>query len=329
MPRPSLVIVSPALASANNGNWQTAQRWRHLLSTRFPVRIVQHWDAATGSGDDLMLALHARRSADSVRAWAQARSARGLVLVLTGTDLYQDIHSDPAAQASLKWAERLVVLQDQGLDALPEAGRAKARVIYQSTTARVPLDKTAARLRAVMVGHLRRVKSPETLFEAAQLLGADEGILIDHIGGADEPAYRAQAQATQAACPHYRWLGPLPHGRTRQTIQRAHLLVHTSAMEGGAHVIMEAVRSGTPVLASRVPGNVGMLGLGYGGYFEPGDSAGLAALLRRCRQSQLSAQDPSGALLGWLQRQCDERAPLFAPEAERAALLQLIEELHP
>jgi glycosyltransferase involved in cell wall biosynthesis len=38
------------------------------------------------------------------------------------------------------------------------------------------------------------------------------------------------------------------------------VLVHTSRMEGGAHVVIEALRSGTPVLASRIAGNLGLLG---------------------------------------------------------------------
>ena len=33
-------------------------------------------------------------------------------------------------------------------------------------------------------------------------------------------------------------------------------------MEGGAQVILEAACSGTAVLASRIPGHVGMLGAG-------------------------------------------------------------------
>ena len=40
---------------------------------------------------------------------------------------------------------------------------------------------------------------------------------------------------------------------------------------------MEAVRSGTPVVASRIDGNIGMLGQDYAGYFEWGDAAALAA----------------------------------------------------
>ena len=35
-----IVIVSPALADANNGNWQTARRWQRLLQPN-QVRIVR------------------------------------------------------------------------------------------------------------------------------------------------------------------------------------------------------------------------------------------------------------------------------------------------
>jgi putative glycosyltransferase (TIGR04348 family) len=328
MPRPSAVIVSPALAAANNGNWQTARRWRQLLSPDWRVRIVQRWPDEQSDGDEVMLALHARRSAEAVRAWDQARRGRGLAVVLTGTDLYRDIASDSQAQHSLHAAQRLVVLQELGAEALPAHVRHKARVIYQSTPARIPLNKTAARLRAVMVGHLREVKSPATLFEAARLLKERTDICIDHIGEAQEAVWAEEAKATQAQCPSYRWLGPLPHAQTRQAIQRAHVLVHTSAMEGGAHVIMEAVRSGTPVLASRVPGNVGMLGADYQGYFEHGDAAALSALLVRCRDGQgRPDNDPAQPLLERLRAQCSLRAPLFAPERERATLLQLLKEL--
>ena len=274
-----------------------------------------------------MLALHARRSAESIAAWSQ-QHGRGLAVVLTGTDLYQDIAGDAQAQRSLQLADRLVVLQELGLAALPPALQHKARVIYQSTSTRRELPKTRRELRAVMVGHLREVKSPQTLFEAARRLAGRSDILIEHIGAASEPKWEERARAAERDCPGYRWVGPLPHTQALQAIQRAHVLVHTSAMEGGAHVIMEAVCSGTPVLASRVPGNVGMLGAGYEGYFEHGDAAGLAGLLERCRAGQArSADDPAPGLLERLRAQCALRAPLFSPEAERAALYQLLQEL--
>lgn len=331
MPRPSIVIVSPALADANNGNWQTARRWRQLLSGHYAVRIVKDWPDASAGRDVALLALHARRSADSIRAWAREHGSEGpqgspgLAVVLTGTDLYQDILSDRKARQSLDFAQRLVVLQEQGVQALPAPHRAKARVIFQSTPARAPVARTDRWLRVVMVGHLRTVKSPQTLMEAARLLADRADIRIDHIGDALAPEWEEAALETMQAVPTYRWLGPLSHGRARLAIARAHVLAHTSAMEGGAHVVMEAVRSGTPVLASRVGGNVGMLGADYEGYFPHGDAGRLAALIARCRDEQ----DLGDGLLARLRGQCDLRAPLFDAEHERAGLLQLLQEITP
>jgi putative glycosyltransferase (TIGR04348 family) len=322
MRSPSVVIVSPALAAANNGNWQTARRWRQLLGPTHPVRIAAQWPDAGAARDTVMLALHARRSAGAVAAWADAHGSRGLGLVLTGTDLYRDIAHDPAAQRSLDLAHTLVVLQELGVAALPPRLQAKARVIFQSAPQRQALAKGTRTLSALAVGHLRAVKSPHTVFEVARMLAPDGGVVLTHIGDAvGEPALAQAAQATAGACPHYRWLGGLPHETTRRRIQRAHVLVHTSAMEGGAHVIMEAVRSGTPVLASRVPGNVGMLGADYAGYFPHGDAAALAGMLGECRADQLAGR---GGLLARLREQCERRAPLFSAEAERAALLELV-----
>ena len=328
MSRPSVVIVSPAVAASNNGNWQTARRWQVLLAPTLDARIAQHWPDADARAADVLLALHARRSADSVQAWARAHAGRGLAVVLTGTDLYQDIAVDARARRSLELADRLVVLQELGLEALPRSLRGKARVIYQSTGTQAPAAKPDSELSALMVGHLREVKSPQTLFDAARLLAGRDDIRIDHIGEALDPALGEQALATQRDCANYHWLGALPHEETLERIRRAHLLVHASAMEGGAHVIMEAVCSGTPVLASRIAGNVGMLGADYGGYFPHGDAAALAALLLQCRQGQQAAKhSPSPSLLAHLGAQCALRAPLFAPEAERAALLRLVAEL--
>ncbi len=316
-----VVIVSPALADANNGNWQTARRWQGLLSPHC-ARIVRQWPDAQAGEDQVMLALHARRSADSVQGWHAQHGPRGLGLALTGTDLYRDIAHHPQAQRSLDLSRSLVVLQGLGIARLPAAHQAKARVIYQSTGQRQTLPKTARHLRVVMVGHLREEKDPLTLMSAARLLPPDSGILIDHIGAALDQALGQAAQATQAQCPHYRWLGALPHAQTLQRIQRAHLLVHTSRMEGGAHVLMEAICSGTPVLASRIDGNMGLLGTDYTGVFEPSDARGLADQLLACR-------DPVGgpAVMAHLQHQCALRAPLFEPQAERAALHRWVHNL--
>jgi hypothetical protein len=111
--KPPLLIVTPALADARNGNWQTARRWARMLSEQFSPSLVRTWQGEAG---DLMIALHARRSAASIAAWAA--TGKPLVVVLTGTDLYRDIADDRDAQRSLDLADRLVVLQELGPRAL-------------------------------------------------------------------------------------------------------------------------------------------------------------------------------------------------------------------
>ena len=92
-------------------------------------------------------------------------------------------------------------------------------------------------------------------------------------------------------------------------------------MEGGANVVIEAVRSRVPVLASRIDGNVGLLGADYEGYFPVGDAAALAALMRR-----FVADTGFAARLA---AQCAVREPIFRPAAERAAVRRLVADLLP
>jgi len=276
--------------------------------------------AAWQSGsEDLMIALHARRSAGSVAAWRETGTARPLLLVLTGTDLYRDIDADAGAQRSLALADALAVLNTLGPQRLPKALRAKCHVLLQSCSARRTLPKTGRHLRALMVGHLRDEKDPLTYLRAAQRLAGRTDLRFDHIGAALDPALGAQAAALAARQPSYRWLGALPHAAVRRHIQAAHVLVHASRMEGGAHVVIEALRSGTPVIASRIDGNVGLLGNDYGAYFPVGDVATLAALLQRARDD--------ADMLTLLRTQTDALAPRFAPEVEAANLRRIVSDL--
>ena len=261
-----------------------------------------------------MIALHARRSAQSIHAWAAQHPGKPLIVVLTGTDLYRDIHSDADAQRSLALATHLVVLQEAGLAALPKELQRKAQVIFQSAPHLKPAVKSALRFKAVMVGHLRDEKDPLTFMQAAKLCAG--AAYFDQIGDGLAPALAKAARAAAAQTPYYLWLGGLPRAETRQRIKRAHVLVNCSVMEGGAHVILEAVQSGTPVLASRISGNVGMLGADYAGYFKAGDAAGLAALVKRC------AARPE--FLAHLQSQCALRAELFEPALEKRLVLKLV-----
>lgn len=321
---PRVVIVCPATPESNNGNWRTARRWQRLLQGAAQVRIVQQWPDPLAKHDEVMLTLHARKSAPSIAAWHAQHGAHGLGLALTGTDIYPDITRDALGTQSLGMAASLVVLQADALQALPAVHRIRARVIHQSCPQRQTLPKTQRHLRVLMVGHLREEKNPRMLWRAVQTIAPDAGIRINHIGDALTPELAGEAQATVQACPHYRWLQGLSHEATMRHIQRAHLLVHTSRSEGGAIVISEAIRCGTPVLATRIAGNVGLLGANYAGLVEPDDDAMLAALLLQCRTEQANAVP--GLLQQW-QAQCAARSPLFDPLTERQALLDWVQDL--
>ncbi|OEZ92608.1 selenoneine biosynthesis selenosugar synthase SenB [Duganella phyllosphaerae] len=320
MPRQHIWIVGPAAAGANNGNWQSASRWARFLRTRYRVTLAQQWPgASTEAPPDLLIALHARRSAPSLDAWTRAFPDRPSLLLLTGTDLYRDIAVDADAQRSLMQATALVLLQPAGRTLLPAALRAGAHVIYQSAPALKSLPAASRRhFDIAMVGHLRHEKDPLTFMRAATLVQAPAARLV-HIGGVLEPELAEAAQATAAQQPRYRWLGAMEHAATRQRLKRCHAMALTSHMEGGANVIIEAVTAAVPVLASDINGNRGMLGDDYAGYFPAGDAAALARLIDRTIEQPHFYQR--------LRDQCAARAPLFAPAAERAALLELVDNL--
>jgi putative glycosyltransferase (TIGR04348 family) len=315
-PSRRIVIVSPALAAANNGNWHTARRWSRLLRDDYRTSVVAQWRGPEDGAADALIALHARRSAASIDAFARAHPGRALVVVLTGTDLYRDIRSDAEAQRSLQQATHLVALQEQGPQELPAALRGRCAVVFQSAAPLAPAHKPAGRLRAVMAGHLRTEKDPLCFMQAAVRLASRSELRFEHIGDALDAALAEAARETERTTAHYRWLGGLARAATRQRIRRAHLLVNASRMEGGAQVVIEAVQSGTAVLASRIGGHVGLLGADFAGFFEPGDAAGLARLVERAHD------EPS--FLQALLEQGRRRAPLFAPGAERASLLHLL-----
>ncbi len=282
-----------------------------MLRGRYRVIVQTAW---RGERADALIALHARRSAESIAAFAE-RAAGGIAVVLTGTDLYRDLPGSAAAAHSLDIAQRIVTLQEDAPRMLPPRWRRKSEVIFQSARPLRARRKAAERLDCVVVGHLRAEKDPLTLFRAMALVPPELAIRVRHIGAPLDPELGRAARDLQRSDPRYRYSGPLPHGLTRAAIQAAHLLVHPSVAEGGANVLVEAITAGTPVLASRISGNIGMLGRRYPGYFEPGDESGLA----RCLVQALEAK----RYLSRLAEGCEARRPLFAPVREVRAVRSL------
>lgn len=308
-----ILIVTPAPPGSRVGNRHTAARWARMLrSAGHRVRIAGEW---AGERCDLLVALHADRSHASVQRYRDARPAGRLVVVLTGTDLYRDLpRGSKKARESLDLADRIIVLQSEAKRALPEKWRRKTSIVYQSSDTKLRHTPPAHPFRIAVVGHLRKVKDPFRAVMALQHLKGDYEVV--QVGGALDPAMVPVAKNWMKCEPRYRWTGSVPHAEALRWIAKSHLLVVSSVMEGGANVICEAARIGTPVLASRVPGNVGMLGPAFPGYYKLADARALANLINNASSDS--------AKLAALTRRLARRRALFSPAAEAASVRRVV-----
>jgi len=310
-------IVAPSVTGVRTGNRVTAHRWaRHLrgLGHEADIRAAYRRGAC-----DLLIALHARKSAASVERFVALHPGRPVVVALTGTDVYGDLHEGSVALRCLQTAWRIVALQAFAANELPGALRDRVRVIHQSVARPVRLPRPLPDVFEVcVIGHLREVKDPFRAAEAARLLPVDSRVRIVHIGAALDPAMKAQAVKETASNDRYEWLGPLPPVRTLRTLARCRLMVLSSKMEGGANVISESVVCGVPVVSSRIAGSIGLLGEDYPGYFPVGDTKALASLLQRAERD--------ASFLSTLRDRCGQLASLFHPQRERDAWAKLLAE---
>jgi len=265
-----------------------------------------------------MVAVHAWRSAGAIARFKGKFPERPVILQLSGTDIYQYIDTDPAPTLrSMALADRLVGLNDLAGRVVPKRLRPRLSIIHQSAATPRQSRRPSARVVTIsVIGHLRDVKDPLRAAKAARLLPAKSRIHIEQVGRAYTPEWAVQAEAEMATNPRYLWRGDVPAAAVRRLMARSHAMVISSLSEGGANVISEAAVAGVPVLASRMDGNVGLLGRGYPGYFPVGDTQALARLLRKLED------DPR--FVARLREAVARRAPLFRPAREIAAWRRLL-----
>ena len=316
-------IITPAAAKSLNGNRATAVRWANFLKQLgHRVSISTQWD---GTAYDLMVALHAWRSAESIVAFKKQCPDYPLVLAMTGTDLYRFINSHPEPTlASINAADRLVTLHPLARRVLPKSSQHKVHVIYQSAIP-LPAALRQAAKRSVkyfdvcIVGHLREEKDSMRVAYAVRDLPSDSKIRVLHYGKAHNEKWASYAKQEMEVNPRYHWFGEVPHWKVRQAYGTCRLMVLPSVMEGGANVISEAAVAGLPVIASDIDGSVGLLGNDYAGYFPVQDTSALRALLLKAEA------EPEYVSL--LAKQCKAKAGLFTREAEKQGWADLLKDM--
>jgi glycosyltransferase involved in cell wall biosynthesis len=276
-----IALVTPAGPGTRNGNRHTALRWAAFLrQAGHRVSMSVAWSPETPA--DAMLALHARRSHASIKGFPREKP---LVLALTGTDVYRDIHESAEARESLELADRLIVLQPKAAEELPAHLRRKVGVVVQSSSTRLRQRPMKGSFRVCVIGHLRAEKDPLRILSALEFVPPNFPLQVVQLGAALDPALVPKTED-----PRYRWLGSVPHAR--------------------------ALRIGVPVLASRISGNVGLLGADYRGYFPVGDEHALARLLTRAVGDRKFYAN--------LKTQIAPLRSTVAPQAEKRALLAVM-----
>ena len=318
-------IITPAPARSHYGNRITALRWAKILRRLgHHVTISQRYD---NEKLDLLIALHARRSYSSISRFRRQYHDLPIIVALTGTDVYRDIRSSRRAQQSLQLADRIAVLQPRALRELESVARRKALVIYQSVEDIRGLRKSGRKsdrassggFDVSVIGHLRPVKDPFRAALAARLLPPSSQIRIMHIGGAMTKEMEKRARREEQINARYRWLGELSRPSALRALAQSQLCIISSRMEGGANVLSEAIVSSIPVLASRIDGNVGILGADYPGLFGVGDTRELARLMTRA--------ETNPNFLRQLKKRVANLAQLFDPVREERKWAELISEM--
>src|SRR5258707_11940160 len=154
-----IVLITPEGPTSRTGNRVAAARWasiRRGLGHR--VRVASDYD---GKPADLMVAVHAWRSAAAIEKFKSTSPARPVVLQLSGTDIYHYIDVDPVPTLrAMGLADRLVALNHLARRVVPKRLRARLSVIHQSAQPLPRPRRPSHAMVVAVIGHLRDVKDP-------------------------------------------------------------------------------------------------------------------------------------------------------------------------
>lgn len=313
-------MITPAQPGSKAGNRATAERWKVLLQkSGHSVSVVTKYN---GEACDAFIALHAWRSVGAIRRIRRSWPDKPLIVALTGTDIYLHQHEFPEDTLfSMEEADALIGLHALVAKDIPARFATKLVTLFQSAQGpeAYPLPQPAQEndgFGVCVIGHLREEKDSLRAAYAARLLPDDSRIQVRCAGKPHSGEWQRMAEQEMEQNPRFRWLGELEQDETRQLMVNSRLMVISSVMEGGANVVSEACRAGLPVIASDIPGNVGLLGKDYRGYFPVNDENVLAELLYRAEQHP--------DFLATLKAQVSKLAGRFVPEREKASLEQAL-----
>ena len=310
-----ILITSAYPLSSPKGNSITAKRISTLLSQAGHTADAINTDMPPPA--DVMIALHATKTLAASKRFKVESPNGKLIIYLTGTDLYREqANNNLEFTEALILADALVVGQNASLKSIPADYQSKSHFVPASVLLpplkKVPPPPSPS---LALIGHLRPVKNPFLINMALKELDALK-LDVFTLGAALEPSMLANVKTWQLADPRFHWLDDIPYAETLSWIQQVDFTLNTSHSEGGSNAVAESIVLGTPVLASKIEGNIGMLGDDYLGYFEPNNPSSLVKLIRRSITNSSFHQT--------LLQQITELQKNFLPEKEIEAWLKLL-----
>jgi len=213
------------------------------------------------------------------------------IVTIHGSDLYSNMKR-PAWVARLRRvvddAAAIVCVSDSlAQDAIAMVGARPERTLvipnsFDASTFSPRPKSLRVRPTLLTVGRLVDVKGHRFLIEAVAALVSAYPELALRIAGEGPERRALQARAAELdIADHVEFLGNLTPDRLSEEYHRADLFVLPSVREGFGVVVVEALASGTPVVATRSGGPESILCAQCGELVAPGDAGELASGISR------------------------------------------------
>lgn len=156
-----------------------------------------------------------------------------------------------------------------------------------------PLGQDEPPYDAVFVGELRKLKGISTLIDAVAEFAADRPFKLAIAGSGPDEDYFRKLVAEKGLEDHIDFIG---HRQAREVFAKGRMIVVPSLAESFPYIVLEAVASGRPVIATKVGGIPEIFGAYSDVLVPPGDAAALAKAMRAALYRPAPTRARSAAL---------------------------------
>ncbi|MDA8193537.1 MAG: glycosyltransferase [Thermaerobacter sp.] len=259
----TITSVIPRNTPTTGGNATSASRVASQLAAfGWTTTIIQ--EGAPLPPADLILAWNAVRVGE--RLIQNGVDPRSLVVVWTGTDLWENVEQDPGVLTRLDAVACHIVFTDEARERLLQRApdwADRIRVITPGVEEEMFRPGRGIEVKPPMVlvaGGIRAVKRTHWAIELMDRVRS-RGLALDLwlVGPMREAAETEEVTKRAATRPWVRLWGEVPRSAMPSLYCQATVVLNTSTSEGVSNALMEAMACGAAVVATRIPGNTALI----------------------------------------------------------------------